>query len=334
MTAGAPRAAVLAVYVLLAFSVFTSLYDPLPDLPLVAGLGLFALPQVGLGLAVARWWAVVVPLVVALPFAIRGGDSHNALGFDLASLDLLALGGIAAALVLAGVLVATSGTPRLDRAARAWLVGGAALVAVALVPAAWATVRALAPLDERPDRALGIAARAGTVRGVGVGDRVRAVRAVWGPARLSPTAPIAPLAEDFDALAAPPFIPTPGDTHAVLRYRGASFLVSDSVVYAVIVSDPDAETGEGVGVGDNLALARDAYPALECTTGERPDGRTFPYCAGRLRDGRHAWFGDDPIRSITLASVRLSVTPAAAALEGARSLVPVPVTTLLEGLAV
>ena len=297
------RALVAAVYVTLAFSVFTSVYDPLPDVPLAAAVALLALPSVGLGLVIGQWWAVALPALLALPWAIRGGDDDNALAYDLSPLDVVGLGAIGAVLAVAGVLAATA---ERSRPRNAFAVGGAALVAVALVPLAWAIFRSLSPVDERPARPLPVDVRAGSAGGAGLGDDTSAVRGAWGAGRASPTAPIAPLGEDFDSLAAPLFIETPGESHAVLRYRGASFLISDGRVYAVVVAARDAETVDGVGVGDSLELARDAYPALDCRTATRPDGRTFPYCTGRIAARRYAWFGDDPIRSITVAATKLA----------------------------
>ena len=47
------------------------------------------------------------------------------------------------------------------------------------------------------------------------------------------------------------------------------------------------------------------YPDLHCgTANEGTEYITFPYCGGRIAPQRYVWFGEDPIRSISL-----SVTP-------------------------
>jgi hypothetical protein len=71
-----------------------------------------------------------------------------------------------------------------------------------------------------------------------------------------------------------------------------------------VITDPQAET-EGVGVGDNLGLAEDRFPSLDCGVARADEYRTFPYCGGRVGPRRWIWFGQDPIRSIVLTSSEL-----------------------------
>ncbi len=298
-------AAAVVAYGLLAASVFTSVYDPLPDFPIGLSLALLVLPQLALGLAAPRWWAVPLPICVALPWAIAG-DTGNAFSARLSALEALAVATLAAAVVMAGVLVATSPDTHLGRLRGRWPVVAGCVLLVSFVPLGWAALRAVEPVDERPADPLTIDEVRGAVGATGLGHSVSAVTSAFGAARPSPSAPVAPLGERFDEIAAPAFIATPGETHSVLRYRGVSFLISDAGVYAVILTAGRAETAAGIGIGDNLEVARDAHPELDCAIGETVDERTFPYCSGRLSNGRYAWFGDDPIRSIVLATTELS----------------------------
>ncbi len=292
------------VFAVLALSALTTVYDPLGDLPIGLGVALVLAPVLGLGLAVARWWAPAVPLALAVPWALRGGDTGNAFSARLEAGDLIALGIGAAAVSLAGVLLATSDTGRLAAARRLAPAAGLALLAVAAVPLAWAGVRHARPLDRAGD-GVAVAADRGTVGEIGLGSEPREVMRVLGRVPTSETAPVAPLGDDFASIGAPPLIETPGESHAVMRYDDVSFLVSDGLVYGVVVTAAGAETEAGVGVGDNLEVASSAYPDLHCRTEVGENGRTFPRCSGRIAAGRWAWFGDDPIRSITLASTAL-----------------------------
>jgi len=62
-----------------------------------------------------------------------------------------------------------------------------------------------------------------------------------------------------------------------------------------VVTDPDAQTGAGVNVGDNLDIARRAYPWLHCFP---VDGE--PSCEGHAPSGPEVLFGPDPIEHVEL----------------------------------
>ena len=278
---------------LLAGSAFTTVYDPLPDLPLMLDLAALALPSLGLGLAVGRFWAGALPFLVAAPYALAGDDGSNAFSYKLPAPAIGVFALAAAVLALTGVLLRT-GRPRPP----AYV--GAALLLAGTVPLVWACYRQLRPLDERGDRVIGA-----SFRGVALGaSRGAVVEALGLPPRRSSES-IAPLGEDFDEIGGPPFIATPGSTHESLRYRSATVLLSDDRVYGVVITDGEAETAEGVGVGDNLGVAEDEYPGLDCGIARPGTYRTFPYCGGSLGPGRWIWFGQDPIRSITVATTSL-----------------------------
>jgi hypothetical protein len=278
---------------LLAASAFTTLYDPLPDLPLVVDLAALVLPNLGLGLAIGRYWAAAVPFFVAAPFALVGDDGSNAFSYRLPSLAIGVFAVAAAVLVLTGVLLRTGRTP-----VPGWT--GAALLLAGALPLLWAGYRQVRPLDEHGAGVVGAG-----YRGVAVGSSRAGAVAALGPPPRPEGASVAPLGDDFDDIGGPPFIATPGSSHEALRYRDISVLLSDGRVHGLVLTDPEAETDEGVGVGDNLELAEDRYPSLDCGIAEADDYRTFPYCGGRIGARRWIWFGQDPIRSIILTSSEL-----------------------------
>jgi hypothetical protein len=283
------------VYALLAVSTFTTVYDPLPDLPIGIDLAAFVLPSLGLGLAIGRYWAVGVPLLVAAPYALAGDDGSNAFSYRLPAIAIGIIALAAAVLVLTGVLIRTGRY-------RPPAYGGAALLLVGAVPLLWTGYRQVRPLDEGGE--VLIDERPGSFRRVGLDYSRSTVIAELGIPVKSPGSSIAPVGEDFAHIGGPPFIATPGSTHETLRYHETSVLLSDDRVYALLITDGEAETAEGVGVGDNLGLAEDRYPTLECGVARAGKYRTFPFCGGRL-DGRWLWFGQDPIRSIVLTTTEL-----------------------------
>jgi hypothetical protein len=280
--------------VLLAVSAFTTFYDPLPDLPIGIDLAALVLPNLGLGLLLGRYWAAAVPLLVAVPYALAGDDGSNAFSYRLPALAIGVLALACAVLVLTGVLIRTG-----RFVVPAYV--GAALLILGAVPFAWAGYRQLRPLNESGD----VVVDAG-YRGVVLTSEREIIEATLGPAPSgSGGSSIAPLGDDFDRIGGPPFIATPGSSHETLRYPDASVLLSDGRVYGLVITDPEAETSENVGIGDNLGLAEDRYSGLDCGVARVGEYRTFPYCGGRLDAGRWIWFGQDPIRSIVLTTSEL-----------------------------
>jgi hypothetical protein len=143
----------------------------------------------------------------------------------------------------------------------------------------------------------------GTYRGVGIGDTTAEVERMFGHQRLSRQAePIAPRKDDFVDIGGPTVIA--GGCGTNLRYDHVTFFVCHGRVDGFIVAQNGAHTKRGVAIGDDAEKARVRYPELNC--GDSPsEGGSYAYCGGRIAARRWLWFGRDPIRSITVATVPL-----------------------------
>ncbi len=95
----------------------------------------------------------------------------------------------------------------------------------------------------------------------------------------------------------PPDRGTP-DGDVSWRYRHVAFVLHHGRVAQLSITDPDAQTSAGVGIGDNVEIARRAYPTLHCQTGST----LLLYCAARTSSGADVWFGPDPIGSISFTA--------------------------------
>jgi hypothetical protein len=170
------------------------------------------------------------------------------------------------------------------------------------IPVVCAIALSAWPLNLSPERPLLVDELDGSYRGVRLGSSPRRVRAILGdpPSRGGG----APLGENFYETGGPTASAPPPRTGPITgyRYRGLLLELTSQGLYAMTATDGNAETRRGVGVGDSLATIRRAYPNLECgTANEGTEYVTFPYCGGRLGPRRYVWFGEDPIRSISLA---------------------------------
>jgi hypothetical protein len=159
----------------------------------------------------------------------------------------------------------------------------------------------------------------GTYRGIGIGASPTAVRRILGESRFArqdepPTPRSAP---SISAIGAPNALQRRCRRSAaaqgassrvrVLRYPQVSFLFCDSRVFALVVSDRQARTQAGLGIGDRLAQAQRLYPGLRCDRPSSGEAGGYPFCVGRLRPQRSLWFGHDPIESITISATRFGV---------------------------
>ena len=162
------------------------------------------------------------------------------------------------------------------------------------------------------DRAtLTIDERGGTFRGVGLASSRAEIEQEFGePEPYSRTHGVVPVGQDFYELGLPDRIRPPGRgetrrelARGVLRYSDASFqTTAEDGAYAFSVV-ARVRTPSGVAIGDPLREVRRRYPRFRC--GVRNRGRpqiAYPFCTGRSDSGVYLWFGQDPIRSITLAS--------------------------------
>ena len=152
----------------------------------------------------------------------------------------------------------------------------------------------------------------GAFRGVALGDREDRVVARFAPKRPVRAEPVSPLGSDEWSAGSPgtfsssPRKASPHDRTGVLRYRGMAFVTNNGRVYVIISSLPRTRALRGVGVGDSMRDVRRAYPGLDCDTATDAHGaETFPYCGGRLREGRYLYFGGDPVGTVAVGRVRL-----------------------------
>ena len=146
----------------------------------------------------------------------------------------------------------------------------------------------------------------GTAQGVALGDtRAAAERTLGEAPPWNDEQSTAPLEEDWTEIGAPSTMASTG-TPYVLRYPHTSVELENGRVVAVVTAERGATTPAGVGVGDDLDAAREAYAGLRCWDAPAAGGHgSYPVCSGRLGARRWLWFGEDPIKSISLASRRL-----------------------------
>jgi hypothetical protein len=182
---------------------------------------------------------------------------------------------------------------------------GSALVAVGVSPLLLAGIRRAFPLDRSPEHPVLVDQQNARYRGVTVGDSAEQVRRVLGRP-LKKGHDNGPVGHDFYDDGGPSNWSPPG-TYKQERnfsYEDVGVLIARGRVYGFVITERDAETREGVGVGDNLAIAKRRYPDMDCDiVNEGSEYATFPACRGRVGPGRYLGFGQDPIRTITLMSV-------------------------------
>jgi hypothetical protein len=148
--------------------------------------------------------------------------------------------------------------------------------------------------------------RTGSYRGVAMGDSLLEVRRLLGQGEGgSGFAPAGMLPAEAGV---PQLIPAPGRRKpGLLKYEDVAFLVGPSGVYAFIVTDDSAQTARGVAIGDELDEARATYDlrCIDVAGGESPFGgvSTYPSCSTTIGGRIRIWFGQDPVRSITLLSL-------------------------------
>jgi hypothetical protein len=142
---------------------------------------------------------------------------------------------------------------------------------------------------------------AGTYGGVGLGSSTSEVRARFGRGESAPNGPAAPLGDEFAQIGGALSIPLPNrgrvESRDILRYEDVAFLIADNRVFAIVVT-------EGGAVGESLEEISRQYP-LRCGRTSGGEYREWPYCVGKFADRRFVWFGEDPVRSITVSETSL-----------------------------
>jgi hypothetical protein len=155
--------------------------------------------------------------------------------------------------------------------------------------------------------------RAGTYRGVGLGDDVATMEREFGSQ--------VPAAEGERIVArsvegendyGPRVIqltpPESASTAELLayRYEHVVFLVLRGRIGAVEVNADGARLdGGAVRIGGELEAAGEQY-GLRCGTAyEGSEYEEYPACTGKIAPRRYVWFGGDPIRNVTMAILPL-----------------------------
>jgi hypothetical protein len=251
--------------------------EPLPDLRFRTWLLLATAATIGVGVLAGRWWILVGVLVPLLLGPASAAAAASDLGVVLPGLTAVA----SLVLLSVGVLSARIVT------ARAGAIVGSFLLAVPLLVAGWGVERTLWPYDASPSQPLPVDARAGAFQGVALGQPLGVARRTLrgGAAGIGHTT--APVGVTF----------IPGDAVSV-HARGVSLLGEHGKVVTLFITNPRAEALAGVGVGDNLGLARARLRGLTC----HQSGENQPTCAGRIGHTTMLLVGD-PIRTITLSAI-------------------------------
>lgn len=276
-------------YVILAGSVWTAVYEPLPNTVAWLGPATWLAGSAGVGLVFRRYRAIALAALIPLTAAAVSGDP---LQEWLAAVGAVGLAAVMAVMVLVG-----------RRAGRVAPVAGLALIVFSLAPLAWAGYRHWRPLDVTPSHPLAIDLAHQSFDGVAIGDPAGRIQARLGRAvvgRLgSSVNSMLPLGATYEVNGDPP--PLLANISAVYRYPGVAYLVAHGRVVAIVITDPSAQTPAGVGPGDNIAIAHSRYPGLACGFDSSAEPRGLPNCTGRL-DGHPIWISEDPIGNITLTS--------------------------------
>ncbi len=260
----------------------TDIYQPLPPLPFAVFVALALVSTIAVGMAARTWWVL---LAAAAPLLWA---SQGPLG--------LIFGGFAVPPVALGIGI---GVTMGRHFGRRGALAGCVLLALAFLPLArqsrWRgghMTPSRRTLCDRP--------RHGVVRGVSSAKEQeallhakeplvgRGVRQLWksGGERSDPFAY--------------------SSANDALIYRDHALLLLDGTVVAIVVTNPDAETPEGIGPGDGLALVPQRYPMLHCEahdgySDEGPAGP--PDCHGHVGDVG-LWTSGDPVELVTFAPSR------------------------------
>ncbi len=271
-------------YAALVISVQTDIYQPLPPLPFAVFVVLALVSTIAVGMAARTWWVMVAAAAPLL------WSSQGPLG--------LIIGGFAVAPVALGVgLGVTMGRHFGRRGALA----GCVLLTLAFLPVATAVALARWPHDRQPAHPVPIDLATGSYAGVSLGDSEQvALRKATEPLLSRNTQDLHQLAgvNGADAFSSAYATET-------FVYRDHALMIRNGIVVAIVITNPDAETAQGIGPGDGLALVAQRYPMLHCEAhdgygDEGPAGP--PDCHGHVGDVG-IWISEDPVQLVTIASV-------------------------------
>lgn len=144
------------------------------------------------------------------------------------------------------------------------------------------------------------------------GDDRRSVERALGRGRVRKHDPIRPTEVDLSSSTVPPRFEYPrgrwpGEEPIFIRYPSVTAVLVHDRLYLVVVTARGTNAGRDLEMGDSLDDAKRAYPTLTCSraTGLHGDD-LFPYCTGRVAEGRFLWAGGDPITSLAISRGAMS----------------------------
>jgi hypothetical protein len=261
---------------------WTGFFQPLPAISFTIWLSLAAAATLAIGLIAGRWasvaLAIVPPLVASIGDPARG-DVGVVVPYFAAAL--------AAALLICGIASSRLLHPRVA------VVSGALLLVPLLAVVGWATARTIWPHDAQPAHPLRVGQRAGSFQGVSLGQSLADAKHAM-PRSVQSTAPqVRPL----DSPSAPIGVSYMSANARSVLGDGIAVLAEHGTVVTLFITNPSAETIAGIGIGDNLALARARLSGLTC----RQSNEDAPTCGGRFNHHIILFVGD-PIETITLST--------------------------------
>jgi hypothetical protein len=266
--------AAAAIWLALNAAVWGNLFEPVPNISSSAALALAVAATVGAGLLARSWPFVALSLAIPAIASAVGYSSDNELRAFLPTYAVLP-----AVIALAVGVAAGRLAPR-----RVATILGAGLLAFPLPRTAFAAERTLFPYDARPSQPLPVDVQSGSFQGISLGQPTVDALRLLPPGEPAATSPLG-------------VTYTPGDATRT-DAPGVSLLTEHGHVVTLFITDPRAQALAGVGVGDNLAVARARLRGLVCAR----SSEDVPTCAARSAHATVLFVGD-PIETITLSSI-------------------------------
>jgi hypothetical protein len=266
--------------------------DPWDALAGWLGASAVAAAGVGSALVVGRWKAIWLVLLIAPPLALLTRQPEPGLWAIFAVPFFTA---VAALLCVAAIGVRGLAARRghVLPASGGWVLLG--LAATLTLVGVYLDQRVI---DRDPVHPREVDLRHHRYRGVAIGMRTGDVPKVLGSrGRAVPS--------DKVAAQEGPHGPSVTPAWREREYTGLAVAASGEHVRALATRDRDAQTADGVGPGDSLAIAKRRYPDVACdgvTEGSDSINPSYPACTGRLPDGTEVYFGGDPIDVVLLAA--------------------------------